>query len=287
MKGGNNLEKRYIYRKHLREPAKFFLTISLMYLLIYTISSVAMMSTIKGISTITTAIIFLVVGVAIFVSVSLEFLFIYLIMYKRFKNINVILTEEGLIYNNSKHEVKIPYEHIIALKFPSIKYTGGWLKIKHPNGNIRLTVVLENIGDMVECLKNKLDERNMSAVYHEKAIYNFFKTSKFTDQSWERIYENIKYFIILIVINLGIGAIFSSFTTNIPVKLFILIGSIVGPNIPLIISELIFARKLANGSSKEDFSVPNRDKSFENRVYRSIFRIYTIIYFIVLIIIYF
>ena len=285
MESDRKLEKKYIYRKHLREPAKFFLTFGLLFIIVYAVGSAVMISTIKDIDKTEFALIILGVGVGIAVFISLEFLLIYLIMYKRFKKINVTLTEDRIIYNNAKGEIIIPYENIKALKFPSIKYTGGWLKIKHSNGNIRLTVVLENIGDMVKNLKNKLDEKNMSDVYDEKSMHKFFKTAKYSDQSWERVYEYFKFLIFFIVINLGVGAIFSGFIIQVPIKIFVFIGSIIGPLIPFLISEIIIGRKLAKGGSKEEFSVPERDKPFENRMYKWIFGIYTIIYFILLIII--
>lgn len=279
------MEKTYVYRKHLRKPAKFFLTIGLFFIITYTITSLVMISNVKDTEKIMVALIMLgtLVGISIFLGV--EFLFIYLIMYKRFKKINLTLTEDEIIYNNAKSEMRIPYENIKALKFSSIKYTGGWLKIVHTNGNVRLTVVLENIGDMVGNLKKKLDERNMSSVYKEKPMYNFFKTSKYSDQSFERIYENIKFALILIFMNLGVGAIISSFVTEKPVKTIVLITSVVGLFIPYMITEIIFGRKLAKGASKEEFSVPDRDKTFEKKVYKWTFGIYMIIYFIGLVII--
>ena len=54
------------------------------------------------------------------------------------------------------------YDEIIEIKYPSIRYMGGWMKIKHTNGKIRLTVVLENIGDFMYRLKEILDEGGKS-----------------------------------------------------------------------------------------------------------------------------
>ena len=275
--------KKYIYRKHLRKPAKFFLFIEFMFIISYATASLGLASRVKTTNSPTLWSIILGVAIGIIVLLSLEFLFIYLIMYRKFKKIEVTLTEEEIIYNNSKGEMRIPYENIQALKFPSIKYTGGWLKIIHTNGNIRLTVVLENIGDMLTILKENLDKRNMSAVYNEKKMYNFFKTAKYSDQSWGRIYEIIKFFIVYIVLNLGVIAIFSRYFTTAPINIFLVIGSIVGPLIPYLISEIILGIKLAKGSSKDSFSVPERDKPFENKLYKWLFGIYIIIYLMLLI----
>lgn len=229
-------------------------------------------------------VIFLVIGVVAVILLSIEFLFINFIIYRRFKKVYVVLTEEEIIYNNAKGEIKIPYESIKALKFPSIKYVGGWMKIVHSNGNIRLTVVLEDIGDMVSSLKNKLDEKNISNVYKDKAIFNFIKTANYSDQSWERVYEYLKQFIIVTLVSLGIGAVFTAFIMEIPIKIVVFATSLIGPFIVYIISEIIFGRKLAKGAAKEKFSVPNRDKQFEKKIYKWAFVIYLIIFLIIQII---
>lgn len=269
----------------MREPAKFFLIMVFIFIISYSTVSLALVSTIKNINKTTFVLSLLGAGIFIVVLVSLELLIIYFVLYKRFKKINVTLTEEGIIYNNSKGEIRIPYENIQYLKFPSIKYVGGWVKIIHTNGNIKLTVVLENLGDMLNILRETLDKRNMSSVYDKKKMFKFFKTAKYSDQSWERIYEIIKLFIIFMLINLGVTFIFSGYITEPSVIILLLIWGILGPFIPYIISEIILGIKLAKGSLKDSFSVPKRDKNFENKLYRLLFGIYIIIYFILLIIV--
>lgn len=280
VKGGRNVKNKYIYRKHLREPGKFFLGIILMFIISYFVIALEIVLANNIKDKILMSVIFLVIGVVAVILLSVEFLFIYFILYKRFKKIYVVLTEEEIIYNNAKGEIKIPYESIKALKFPSIKYVGGWMKIIHSNGNIRLTVVLQGIGDMVSNLKNKLDDKNISNVYSDKAIFNFIKTANYSDQSWERIYEYLKHFIIVIFASLGVGAVFSAFIMEIPVKIIVFVGSLLGIIIVYIICEIIFGRKLAKGASKEKFSVPNRDKKFEMKIYKWAFVIYLIIFLI-------
>lgn len=277
------MEKSYIYRKHLREPAKFFLAMVMIVLIGYVIGVTLVISNIHGIDITRIAIVISVIGVVFVGFISLEFLIIYFIMYRRFKKIKMTLTEEGIIYINTKGETIIAYEDIKDIKLPSIKYTGGWLKIIHSTGNIRLTVVLENIGDLVKSLKNKLDEKNMSQIYDEKAMYKFLKTAEYSDQSWERIYGKAKFFIFYIVINLAIAVFASTFINQFLVRDGLIIVAYFGPFMLYLISEIILIRKLAKGASRIEFSVPERDKSFENRIYKWAFGIYTIVYVIVLI----
>lgn len=277
------LENKYVYRKHLRQPARFFLIIGLVIILPYIIITSMIILTSDIADRTALAPIFLIFGVLVTVVISIESLFLYFVLYRRFKKIYIVLTEDGIIYNNACGEIGISYENIRALKFPSIKYTGGWIKIIHNNGNIRLTVVLENIGDMVKTLKSRLDDRHISGVYDDKAMYKFFKTAKYSDQSWERIYENIKLFIIAILVNLVVAAIFAVFIAEIPVRIFAFAAAMVGPVLVFIITEIIFGRKLAKGASEENFSVPERDRQFEFSIYKWAFVIYTIIYLTIII----
>jgi hypothetical protein len=52
------------------------------------------------------------------------------------------------------------------------------------------------------------------------------------------------------------------------------------PAIVFIIAEAIIGRKLAKGASREEFSVPERNKKFEISVYRWTFGIYIVLYLI-------
>lgn len=277
------LENKYIYRKHLRKPGRLFLLMGLMIILPYIIITSMVLLTSDTEDKAALAPVFLILGVLLTILISIEFLFFYFVLYRRFKKIYIILTEDGIIYNNARGEIGISYENIRALKFPSIQYIGGWVKIIHNNGNIRLTVVLENIGDMVKTLKSRLDDRNISGVYDDKAMYKFFKTANYSDQSWERIYENIKLFIIAILVNLVVATIFAIFMAEIPARIFAFAAAMVGPVLVFIITEIIFGRKLAKGASEKDFFVPDRDKQFEFNIYKWAFGIYTIIYLTIII----
>lgn len=266
----------------MREPAKFFGAIILMMILPYLMIATQIILSNPNEDRIELAFVFLFAAVVMVVFISIEFLFLYLIMYRRFKKIYVILNEEAIVYNNAKGEIRIPYENIKKLEFPSIKYAGGWMKIVHKGGNIRLTVVLHNIGDMVQCLKDKLDEKGMSNVYKDKAIYNFIKTAKYSDQSWDRIYEGLKRFAVIVAINIGVAAIFSAFIADITVKIIVFIAALVGPLLTYLFSEIFFLRKLSKGVSKENFSVPDRDKPYELKIYKWAFGIYTVLFLLVL-----
>jgi hypothetical protein len=280
------MEKQYVYRKHLREPGKSLGAMMAFILLIFCVFGAAFLLSVGKEKLATSAIIFLGVGVVVFLIIGIEFVIIYHVLYKRFKNISTTLTNEGIIYRNIKGETFIAYEDIQELRFPSIKYAGGWLKIVHKHGDIRLTVVLENIGEFLKNLKEELDQRGMFQVYDEKAIYSFYKTAYYSDQSWQRVYDYIKGLLLFVFGNLAISVIFAALTKNDGFRFISVITGSLFPTIAFLIAEAIVGRKLAIGASKEDFSVPARDKTFELKTYRRVFGIYSVVYILFLVFLY-
>ena len=183
--------RKYVYREHLRNPIKLMLGMLAFIVSIFIYGAII---TLIGSSGAERSRILLVLGVGlvgILVIIGIESVILYFIMIRRFKKINVSIGEEGIIYNNIKGEKVIKYEDIEKLKFSSVKYTGGWAKIKYKGGNIRLTVVLEGIGEFLKELKFHLDEKGMSHIYNEKKLYSFYKTATYSDQGWERLYSKV------------------------------------------------------------------------------------------------
>lgn len=206
---------------------------------------------------------FLIVGV--FTFLLLELALIYFLFLKRFKYINVTLTEDAIIYNNKKKKTVIYYDEIISIKYPSIKYTGGWIEIKYNGGKIRLTVVLENIGGFMYQLKKILDERGKSNVYNEKASFNFFKTASFADESWDRIYTNIKYIIIMEYLSLLI-VIFLAFFGITQGGQITVIGGVFAPIIGYSITEIIIGSKVSKRVVGREFKIIPRDVNKEKKM---------------------
>ena len=223
---------------------------------------------------------FLIAGLFIFLL--FELVLIYFLLLKRFKYINVALTEEAIIYNNKKKKIIIPYEEIISIKYPSLKYLGGWLEIKYNGGKIRLTVVLENIGDFTSKLIKILDNLDKSNVYNEKKSFNFFKTASFSDESWDRMYINIKYmlfmeylslFIIIILASLGI--IYGDYS--------LIVGGIFTPVIGYLISEIILGRMFSKRVVSKEFQILPRDLNKEKKIIRICIALSLLLYIFILV----
>ena len=276
------MDKEYIYRKHLREPGKFLGGMIGFISLIYSFFGAAFLLSVETDKLKTFLIIFIVVGAVGLGIIGIEFIILYHIIFKRFKNIRAVLTKDGIVYRNVKGETFVAYEDITELRFPSIKYAGGWLKIVHRHGDIKLTVVLENIGEFLKNLREELDKRGMQEVYDEKAIYSFYKTAYYSDQSWERVYSYIRGLLLFIGGNLTISLIFVALTKNDGFRFIAVITAALFPTIAFIVSEVIIGRKLARGASEESFTVPARDKVFEIKTYKRIFGIYSVVYILFL-----
>lgn len=176
-KGENKINTTYVYRKHLRQPLKLFLAGVGVFIVFVILLSAGLLLTESKPLDLGFVGVFATVIFFVAVLITLELLLINAVLFRRFKYINVTLEEQGIIYTNNKKQIFIPYEDINRIQFSSIKYTGGWVKIVYGNGseNIRLTVVLENIGDFMSKPKQKLDERNKMDVYNEKKYFSFIK----------------------------------------------------------------------------------------------------------------
>ena len=257
----------YVYRKHLRTPLRFLMLmlISIMMEAILLLFGLIITDVHKNNTYM--IILIIVLLTVMFLVIGVEILLIYHLFLKRFKAISVTLSDEAIIYTNSKGQLIIPYEDIERLKFPSIKYTGGWMKIIYRGGNIRLTVVMENIGGLISELKEKLNEKEMLHVYNEKKLFSFFKTAVFADESWERIYGNFK-------IQLSINCLCIILTTAIlrlyyisSVSKFFVFGSLAAPVLGYLVSEIIIGIKVRKRVDQEKLRLLPRNSRLDQKIF--------------------
>ncbi len=107
----------------------------------------------------------------------------------RFTKVRVSTEDDALVYRNAKGETRILYRSISELKFPSVRYLGGWIKIISRDDSIRLTVVVEGIALFLCELKLGLHRNESSALYDNEKFFRFFKTAAYCDESWARSHE--------------------------------------------------------------------------------------------------
>lgn len=272
--------KKYVYRKHLRKPSIIIGSVMGFFILVYSCLAFAVLSSLENKFDKTAVIIFVSIGVFMLILISLENLILYFALFRRFKRISVELTDDSIIYNNLKGTTIIPYSDITNVRFPSIRYLGGWVKIIYGKKNIKLTVVLENIGDLITELREKLNELNKQDVYNKHRMFKFYKTSKYSDASWKRIYRYFKKMMIFIVCNFFVGFGIASLTHKDSAKFGLGFAGFMLPLLAYLICEIILARKVSKQSDEASFYVPESDEGFERKVFRNGSIIYSIIYLI-------
>jgi len=181
---------------------------------------------------------------------------------------NVVLTDEALIYTDRKGTTTIPYEDITSLEFPSVKYTGGWIKINTASKPIRLTVVVQGIHRLLLELKQQLDRRGLSHKYNEKKFFSFIKTSAYSDHSWDRFYRIWAFVIGTPVLTGLIGGITAAgLHLNRYQRMTLLLPIIMFPLVPYIIAEFILGKRTTQQSNLDEFYIPEPDLAYENKVY--------------------
>ena len=215
----------------------------------------------------------------------LEAFFIWRLMH-RFMIIRVAIDHETITYTNYKGDTRIKYEDIKCLKFPSIRYTGGWIKIISAKGIIRLTVVIENIQGLLSELKVELDHKGLSDTYHKKKFYKFLKTSAFSDMSWQRVYQIwIKLVIVTILTTIvGLGTTWFFDVAQFQ-GLILIMFSFLFPTVIYVITEIVFGRRFSKLSSFETFTVPGPDKVYENVIYRKAILMGIVVYFAIILLV--
>lgn len=186
----------------------------------------------------------------------------------RLTGVVVSIDEQGVVYRYRGGVKHLRFE-TLRVESSSIRYTGGWMKLVSGKDVIRLTVVLEDIGEFIQELKSALDNRGLSSHYDPQKLFAFMKTAVAADQSWERVYGIFeKLFLIIFVVGITIANGFILGTTLFG-SLAICWGSfsifwIMGA---YIFAEIILMRKIAKESNEQAFSFPPRDLGYERHVF--------------------
>jgi len=283
------MNQTFIYRKHLRAPFISFIRIIMLLFLEIGIMTFGILFTnhqkMNRYEPFVLGIVIMLVVLIMFLFVLLEVGIFYLLLFKRFKAINITLTDDAIVYNNTKKQIIIPYEDIQKLTFPSIKYTGGWLKIAYKGGSIRLTVGLEHIGNFIYELKEKVDDRGIEQVYKEKKLFSFFKTAVFADESWERVYYGYKFQLVMSYICIIVTIVMIWCFNNSSYNAFYIYGSLVAPLLGYIISEIIIGIKVKKRIKIGELRLSPRNAELEQKVFKICLMGFSIGYLLLLLVI--
>ena len=276
--------KEYRYRKHIRYLQYLLPRLLIVLILCFWIFAAIMWAK-SSVKNPTDLAEMLTCGGILTIILGLESVFIWFFL-RRFSKVCVFLNGGFITYRNVKGEQKIAIDSITALEFASVKYTGGWIKIIAKNDTIRLTVVIEEIGDLLRKLKAALDSRGKNDVYSPKKFYSFIKTAEYSDQSWERAYSIFWKLCAFVVLNIAIGLGFAWLSGLGALGWIVWIAaSIIGPTLVYCIGDLLIARKISKESDEETFTCPPRDKVFEKSIYTKSGTIYSAVYLLLSIIV--
>ncbi|HIJ66500.1 MAG TPA: hypothetical protein HPP77_11185 [Candidatus Hydrogenedentes bacterium] len=198
----------------------------------------------------------------------LEALLLWYLFY-RMAGVRVFIEKDWVVYRSHTSEKHISFHDIIELKFPSVRYVGGWVKIVSHSDAIRLTVVLEDIGDFLQELKTALDNRNLSHRYDRAKFFRFLKTAIYADHSWARLYSIFWKLILITVLSVAVGLFFAMVAgTGILGLILWLSASFYWPLAVWIGAEIVLMRTVGAESVEETFTFPIRDTAYEKAVYR-------------------
>lgn len=200
----------------------------------------------------------------------------------RFVAVRVRLDEDALVYNDHAGERRLRYEEIESLDFPSVRYAGGWVKIRPRAGDaIRLTVVVAGISELVERLKGRVDSSGAVGVYDEDAMFGFLKTAGYSDASWERLYQYGARALVLVLAATPLGVVLGGalgLAAGASGGAAVLAGVAGGVGTLLyvmsvyMLSELTLASRLARGSDRDAFTLPRRDVAADDALVRTFLR---------------
>ena len=191
-------------------------------------------------------------------------------MMNRFIQVTITTSPTGLQYTSNRKDIFIPFADIRSLQFPSAAYLGGWIKINGPSDSIRLTVVLENISSLLQELKTGLDQSGNDS-YDPKKFFNFLKTSAYSDQSWQRLYEIFWALMGSQILAFLLGWLISTIlgpSIPLPGKIFLGFLSSLWVFTVYLLGEAQMTKQIEFNAERETFSVPERDKNLENAILR-------------------
>ena len=252
--------KDYFYRKHIKVIRNFvIITIGILALLFWFLVFAS--------SFILKELQFFLIFMAILMTGEVIFAWIFM---GRFTKVKISIDDTQLIYTNFKGETQIPFEDIQGIKISTIRYLGGWIKIKSKEKTIRLTVVVKDIGELLLLIKKGLDNHGHSHLYKDEIFLRFLRTSIYSDESWDRVYGLWWKLIIFSIMSVFFAIIIGTFLQLSYSQIFLMtVISALYPTVVYILTEIPFMKRISKLMSEFTDVIPQRDISYEKLVYKN------------------
>lgn len=259
--------KTYIYRKHLIEPIKPALGLLGVVVTLFLVYGTVIYLTINSISKneffMEYALGLLVIIVSFLIILGLTYIFYF----KKFKNMSILLGHENLIYKKNEKSIAIAYKDIINIEFPKIRLMSGEIKIKSKDSFIRISVDIDNVSELIKEIKGNVEKYNSNVKINDKDFYDFYVNACYSDDSWHRIYDFLRFLPPFLAINIILVFIFSFLVYDQNIKLVISALFMLWPVLSIVVAELILFIKQFYDIKKNIHNVNIRNNDFEIKVY--------------------
>ena len=192
-------------------------------------------------------------------------------LYYRLAGVCIALEDDALVYRSRAGEERLPFDRLLSLASPSVRYAGGWLTARTEEKAVRIPVGVKGVGELLRGLKTALDARGLSDRYDRAQLFRFLKTAEFADQSWERVYGIFWKYLLATLAGAALGVVLGLLASAHP--LVIISGATVSALWPTgiyLATEILFGRRLAKLSEEASLTCPPRDREWERAVYRKV-----------------
>ena len=181
-------------------------------------------------------------------------------IYRSMASTQVLIDDRGIRYVNHRHDFTVSFEEIERLEVPRIPYLGGWLRIKSPHPDIRITVVFQDIDEFILLLREQLERRDNQEAYDRAKLFQFYVTSCLANRKWDLSLTSILPTVALSVPLLALA--FTAWSANMTALTWILLLT---PGIAAYTGHILQARVIHDASDVESFSVPDTDAASDRR----------------------
>lgn len=278
-----DINKSYFFRRHLRGSlidcfkAALVVISFILLLIVGTIYTIGLTNGVSF-SGVIAELMLLVIAVCM-----LQVARIYYKTIRKYREYKVTLTEYGITFNGYKNQVKISYEDIQKIVFSPVKSNVGWVEIRYNDNYIRLTITFENMADFLYNLKTILDSKGKSYVYNEEELVFFFRKTSSLDEKWERVYDNIKFPILMSYFCYALTMVIIFLTTFGLNNYLYIIGALIAPFLGYLISEKIISKNVKKRVVEGEYKLRARDVEEENRFVRKYVLVASLVYILLVV----